>query len=879
MSEKSERPRLYLIDGYSNIFRAYYAIRDLSSSKGEPTNATYGFLQMLRKLLRDAEPEYIGVALDVSSDTVRRERYEEYKANRAPMPEDLVPQVPWIRRLIEAHKIPLLELPRYEADDVLGTLARKAVAEGFEVVLVSSDKDLMQLVGDSVSLYHTGREKLYDPQLVTEDFGVPPEQVIDVLALMGDSVDNVPGVPGIGEKGAKKLVAEYGSLDALLERAAEIKRKSYREALRNHRDKALLSKELVTIHTDLPVDFEPEALRREEPDYEELLEICWELDFQKLAKELEASHGQAAEPIPSASKVGSAAEWGRIAEKLKGEIHVALLGEESPLGVAVLDAAGQAYYADFHRGELAAAVRESLRAWAADPEVTLVGHDLKEVLRLLGKDLEVRCRLFDTMLGSYLLVSLRNHTLDDVALDRLRRTPITAQEAGWVKGVEPAAGAPALLAYAAERVELPRQMVTKMREELDAESLTTVYESIEEPLVPVLAGIEETGIALDVEYLERMSDELEGEIAALEEEIYELAGERFNINSPRQLGEIMFEKLGYPVLGRTRKTKNYATGAETLEELAARGFDLPVQLLRYRELSKLQSTYVDALPALVAADGRLHTRFNQAVAATGRLSSTHPNLQNIPIRTELGHRIRKAFRAAEGHRLIVADYSQIELRVLAHIAEEEAMVKAFRAGEDIHAATAAAVFGMAPLLVNPDQRRMAKTINFGIIYGMSDWGLGRQLGIAKKEAGVFIRAYMERYPGVKRYTEETLEAARETARVETLYGRIRWLPDIRSRNYSLRENAKRMAINARIQGTAADLLKLAMIAVDRRLRREERAARLLLTVHDELVLEAPEAEVAGVSEAVREEMEGVTELCVPLVVDVGSGPNWYEAKS
>ncbi|MCP4655382.1 MAG: DNA polymerase I [bacterium] len=879
MSEKSERPRLYLIDGYANIFRAYYAIRDLSSSKGEPTNATYGFFQMLRKLLRDAEPEYIGVALDVSSDTVRRERYEEYKANRAPMPEDLVPQVPWIRRLIAAHKIPLLELPRYEADDVLGTLARKAVAEGFEVVLVSSDKDLMQLVGDGVYLYHTGRDKLYDPQGVTEDFGVPPTQVIDVLALMGDSVDNVPGVPGIGEKGAKKLVAEYGSLDELFEHAAEIKRKSYREALQNHRDKALLSKELVTIHTDLPVDFDPEALRREKPDYEELLEICWELDFQKLAKELEASHGKAAEPVPPAVRVVSAAEWGRIATKLEGEIHLAVVGEESPLGMAVLDAAGQACYADFHRDELAAAVRESLHGWVADPDVTLVGHDLKEVLRLLGSGLDLRCRLFDTMLGSYLLVSLRNHTLDDVALDRLRRTPITAQEAGWVKGVEPAAGAPALLAYAAERVELPRQMVPKMREELDAESLTAVYESIEEPLVPVLAGIEETGIALDVEYLERMSHELEGEIAALEEEIYKLAGERFNINSPRQLGEIMFEKLGYPVLGRTRKTKSYATGAETLEELAARGFDLPVELLRYRELSKLQSTYVDALPALVAADGRLHTRFNQAVAATGRLSSTHPNLQNIPIRTELGHRIRKAFLAAEGHRLIVADYSQIELRVLAHIAEEEAMIKAFRAGEDIHAATAAAVFGMAPLLVNPDQRRMAKTINFGIIYGMSDWGLGRQLGIAKKEAGVFIRAYMERYPGVKRYTEETLEAARETARVETLYGRIRWLPDIRSRNYSLRENAKRMAINARIQGTAADLLKLAMIAVDRRLRREERAARLLLTVHDELVLEAPEEEVAAVSETVREEMEGVTELCVPLVVDVGSGPNWYEAKS
>jgi len=418
-----------------------------------------------------------------------------------------------------------------------------------------------------------------------------------------------------------------------------------------------------------------------------------------------------------------------------------------------------------------------------------------------------------------------------------------------------------------------------MREDLERQELSSVYEQLEEPLVAVLADIEETGIELDVDYLSSMSRQLEGEIGTLESEIYELAGERFNINSPKQLGVILFEKLGMPILRKTRKTKAYSTGAETLEELATRGFDLPERLLRYRELAKLKSTYVDALPELLGDDGRLHTRFNQAVAATGRLSSAHPNLQNIPIRTDQGNQIRKAFRAATDHHLVVADYSQIELRVLAHIAQEEAMITSFRAGEDIHASTAAAVFEVSPLLVNSEQRRMAKTINFGIIYGMSGWGLAQRLGISKKDAERFIAAYMERYSGVARYTEETLKQAEETLQVKTLYGRIRQLPDIRSRNYALRENAKRMAINARIQGTAADLLKLAMIAVDRRLSRDFPESRLLLTVHDELVIEGPEAQSAALGQATREEMEGVAELDVPLVVDLGTGPTWYDAKT
>jgi DNA polymerase-1 len=875
----SERPCIYLIDGYSNIFRAFYAIRNLSSSSGEPTNAVFGFLQMLRKLLRDERPSYLGVALDVSSDTVRRDRYEDYKAHRAPMPEDLRPQIPWIRRVIEAYRIPMLELHKYEADDVLGTLAAKAVAAGYRVVLVSPDKDLMQLVGDGVELHHTTRDKRYDAAAVEEDFGVPPERVTDVLALMGDASDNVPGVPGIGEKGAKKLVEEYGSLEELLEHAGEVKRKSYREGLENHRQEALLSKELVTIHTDLPVELDPETLRIEEPDFATLREICWQLDFRSLAKEYEEEGGGDGDrEVPPAREVPTAAEWRRLAGGLDGRVHLAVVGEGEPVGVATLDAEGEPAYADLRDGTMAEAVLGSLAGWAADPEVEVVGHDVKEVLRLLGPRADVRCRLFDTMLGSYLVRSaLRGHDFDAVVQDRLHRSPISAQEAGFARGEVPLAGDSKLLAYAAERVVLPERMAPALRGELEG-ALAEVYERIEEPLVPILADMEETGVLLDVGFLEGMSAELGGEIDSLEQEIYEQAGERFNVNSPQQLGEILFEKLGYPVLKKTRKTKQYSTSAEILEELAARGYPLPELLLRYRELIKLKSTYVDALPALLGDDGRLHTRFNQAVAATGRLSSAHPNLQNIPVRTELGQRIRKAFHADQGHLLVVADYSQIELRVLAHIAGEEAMIEAFRRGEDIHAATAAAVLGVDPQLVNPDQRRMAKVINFGIIYGMSAWGLASRLGIGKQEAQRFIDAYMERYPGVERYTEETLASARETGRVETLYGRERQLPDIRSRNYTLRENAKRMAINARIQGTAADLLKLAMIAVDRRLRRELPDARLLLTVHDELVLEGPEGTAGELGELVREEMSGVAELRVPLEVEVGTGRTWYDAK-
>jgi DNA polymerase-1 len=876
----TNRPRLFLIDGYSNIFRAFYAIRNLSNSKGEPTNAVYGFVTMLRKLLREDKPDLIGVALDTGK-TFRNEKFEAYKANRAPMPEDLRSQMPWVRRALEAYRIPILELQGYEADDVLGTLACRAAEAGYEVVIVSADKDLMQLVEPRVSLYHTGRSKLYGPKDVEEDFGVPPSKVADVLALMGDSIDNIPGVPGIGEKGAKSLIQEHGSLEALLDHADQISRKAYREGLQQHREQALLSKELSTIHTNADVAFDPTDLRLDAPDNDALRQLFTELEFFSLVEELKSAAPAAGQELPPVVEASTPAVW---EERTGGmgtrEIFAAVLGEDRPIGLAVgEDGEGEVTVADFRKDGVREAALATLDRWIADPAVHLSGHNLKEVLRLSPAGPTARAALFDAMLVSYLLKpSIHGHSLDELALERLSCKPITAREAGWDKGQEPPVGDSRLASYACERVTFARRMAGAMRGELGSGPLFKVYEEIEAPLLPVLLGMEEAGILLDAGFLHTMSEELGKELATLEEEIYRQAGERFNLGSPQQIGFILFERMGLPVLKRTQKTKSYSTGAEILEELASRGYPIATSLLRHRELTKLKSTYVDALPLMVAPDGRIHTRFNQAVAATGRLSSTNPNLQNIPIRTELGQRIRRAFVAAPGHVLLVADYSQIELRILAHIAEEKELIRAFAAGEDIHRSTAAAVFGVAPELVTAEQRRAAKTINFGILYGMSAFGLGQALSIPPREAEAFIKAYLDRYSGVRTYVEETQQSAEKEGKVETLYGRVRWLPDIQSKNRNLRENARRMAINARIQGTAADLLKLAMIATDRRLRLEQPDSRLLLTVHDELVLEVPEAKAEAVAGLVKAEMEGVAELRVPLVVDAGWGPSWYEAK-
>ncbi len=875
----SPRPKLLLIDGYHNIFRAFYAIRNLTNSRGEPTNAVYGFVQMLKKTLRDEHPDYVGVALDVSDVTFRTAKFADYKANRAPMPEELRPQIPHIRRAIEAFRIPILELADYEADDVMGTLARKAAAEGIDVVLVTADKDMFQLVGDGVALYHSGRGKLYDRALVEQDFGVPPEQVPDVLALMGDKVDNVPGVPGIGEKGAKELVRRYGSVEALLEHAGELQRKAYREGLTEHRDQALLSKELTTIHTGMPIELELDRLRIEPPDTDALRALYADLEFRGLLEELGASPAAAVAKRERVD-IENAEELAVRATALGRVVTVALLPPEEPRAVALAGEGGPVLIVDLRREGLAPAVERWLAETVTEPTRELVGHDLKELLRLAPRETTVACDRFDTMLVSYLLrTSSHGHPFEELAFERLGVQPGSVKEAGFEKGQQPASGDARIAGYLGERVELIARLEPGLRAELEASAAGRVYHEIEAPLTPILLAMEETGIRLDVEYLGRMSTTQAAELETLENEIYALAGERFNIQSPQQLGTILFEKLRLPVKRRTKKSKSWSTDADTLNQLAEEGHELPVRLLRFRELAKLKSTYVDALPQMVEEDGRVHSRFQQAVAATGRISSVNPNLQNIPVRTEEGQKIREAFRAAEGLLLVVADYSQVELRVLAHIAGEPAMIDAFARGEDIHRSTAAAVWGVDPDLVTAEQRRAAKTINFGLIYGMSAYGLAKNLGITPKEAEQFIAVYFARYGGVQRYMQETLARAEAEGRVETLWGRARYLPELKHPNYAVRENAKRMAINARIQGSAADLLKLAMIAVDRRLRAEAPEARLLLTVHDELVLEAPVAEAPRVAELVAHEMESAARLDVPLVVDTGIGPTWGQAKS
>jgi DNA polymerase-1 len=745
------------------------------------------------------------------------------------------------------------------------------------VVLVSADKDLMQLIGPHVTMMHTGRDKMYGPKEVEEDFGVPPHQVVDVLALQGDASDNVPGVKGIGKKGAVDLIRQYGSVEALLENSAEVQRKSYRTGLEEHREDALMSKDLVTIHTDLPVAFEVADFEHEEPDAEKLRELFRKLEFFSLLEELgEDPVAAVTLELPPAIEVASAEDWVSGSAALRSPLNLTVVGNPA-LGLCVAGDEGDPLWADFRVDGMKDAVAAQLAAWAADSEMKLVGHDLKESLRLAGGGLEVNAGLFDTMLVAQLLRPLRGLSLDEVVFERFQHQAMSRREVGWDKDQLPMPGSEPLLAYVGERVGMIRSLADALRPEFEG-GIETVYRDIEERLVPVVLRMEERGVELDVDFLAGMSEEIATELEGLERTIYEEAGETFNIASPKQLGVIMFEKLGYPVLKKTKKTKSYSTGAETLKELADRGFPLPGHLLRYREISKLKSTYIDALPTMVAEDGRLHTSYNQVGAATGRMSSSNPNLQNIPIRTELGQQIRKAFRAPEGSSLVVADYSQIELRVLAHIAEEEALIEAFRSGEDIHQATAATVFGISPLLVNADQRRAAKVINFGIIYGMSAWGLANNLGISPGEAGEFIEAYFGLYPRVKEYVDSTLEAAEKDLAVETLFGRVRWLPELASRNHNQRENARRMAINARIQGTAADLQKMAMIRVDERLRAETPEAHLLLTVHDELVLEAPDDCLEGVATMVREEMEGVAELAVPLVVDLGTGRTWYDAK-
>ncbi len=889
-------PALYLIDGSNQMYRAYHAIRGLTGPDGRSTNAVYGFVTMLRKLIADHRPVYIAASFDLAGPTFRDALAADYKANRAAMPSDLAEQISWVHRACEAMGVPILTHAGFEADDVIGTLATRAAEAGYHVAIVTGDKDFFQLVHDGIRVFNPRDDGTwYDAAGVAEKFGVPPGQVVDVLALMGDAIDNIKGVPGIGEKGARDLISTFGTLDALLERAAEVTQKKYREGLLEHADEARKSRELLRIRTDVPVPFEIDALKYSGPSSEQCYALFSELGFRTLAPEYAPTAETTARDYRIAT---SRADLDALAAEIRAAGRVALcVLPDGPstvrakaVGLAFASGAHAARYVPLrhqgmHGGPQAAMadVKAALQPILEDASIGKIGHDLKadaivlerEGVRLAGLDV-------DTMLVSYLLDATRSgHALEPTALEHLGYRALTEEDVRG-KGAKalPLEDVPSdgLLDYAGERADLALQLADELTPLLARESLDGVYRDLERPLIPVLAAMEQAGIRVDAAALGAQSQRVERELSSLAARVFELAGGEFNINSPKQLSEILFDKLQLPALKRTGKTKTASTAVDVLEELAL-SHDLPRLVLDWRKLQKLKGTYIDALPQLINPEtGRVHTTFNQAVAATGRLSSSDPNLQNIPIRTELGREIRGAFVADPGHVLVSADYSQIELRVLAHLAGDEALIEAFRRGDDIHDQTAAKVFGASIGLDPHELRRRAKIVNYALLYGKTAFTLARDIGVTPAAAQVFIDAYFDGFPRVRAFIDRTLEEARATGVVKTLYGRRRLVPELTSRNGQIRAGAERETVNLPIQGTAADILKRAMIDVHDALGAHP-GTRMILTVHDELVFEAPEADAEAVAALVRRRMEAAARLDVPLTVDVGIGKNWKDAKA
>ena len=889
------RRRLLLIDGSSQMYRAYHALHGLTGPDGKSTNAVYGFVTMLRKLLDEQQPEYIAAAFDVAGPTFREELDREYKANRAPMPEDLAEQVPWVHEACEALGVPVMTLQGYEADDVIGTLTRRAAADGIPVVIVTGDKDFFQLVGDAVTVYNPRDDGVwYDAAGVVEKFGVRPDQVVDVLALMGDAVDNVKGVPGIGEKGARALIEEHGTLDVLLAHPDRVTKRSHRVALTEHVDSARQSRELVRIHTELPIELDLDRLRFAGPTPARCFDLFAKLDFRTLL----VDYAPTAETTPTDYRaVTTTADLDALAGALlrSGRFAVYVLTDSASamranlVGLAVSTSPRASQYVPLGHTSLDAPVEFSpadairvLRPLLEDSGIAKIGHDLKAAaIALRRHGIALDGIAGDTMLASYVLNATKSaHRIEDAALDEVGYKA-TSDEAIRGKGAKatPFSALPvdAVVSFAAERADLALQVMARLDEALERAELTSVYADLELPLVPVLVDIERAGIRVDTQVLDEQSAELETKLAGHRTRIYELAGEEFNINSPKQLAQILFEKLKLPTRKRTGKTRVASTAVEVLEELALT-HELARLVLDWRSLHKLKGTYVDALPQLVRPDtGRVHTSFNQAVAATGRLSSSDPNLQNIPIRTEVGRHIRRAFIAEPGYVLISADYSQIELRVLAHLSADASLIEAFRRGDDIHDQTAERVFGADSGLDPHELRRRAKIVNYALLYGKTAFTLAKDIGVTQAAAQEFIDAYFGGFPAVRQFIDATIAAARDTGVVTTMFGRRRLVPNLRSRNGQIRAAAERETVNMPIQGTAADILKRAMIALHAALAGRE-DARMILTVHDELLFEVSDRVTDEVTAIVRRGMEEAAELAVPLTVDVGVGPNWKDAK-
>ncbi len=917
---------LYLVDGSSYLFRAYHALPSLTRDDGTPVNAVYGFTTMLYKLLEDTKglehPSHFAVIFDAGAKTFRNELYPKYKINRPPPPEDLIPQFPLVRDAVRAFNVPTIERPGYEADDIIATYAKKAREAGLLVTIVSSDKDLMQLVGGGVEMLDTMKNKHIGPAEVVEKFGVPPEKVIDVQALAGDSTDNIPGAPGIGVKTAAQLIEEYGDLDTLLARAGEIKQPKRREALVQNAELIRLSRQLVALKDDVPLDDGLEDLKVRDIEPEPLLAFLDVQGFKSLRAKFLAhlgnaapatAEGPAAELAPDETTYETVSDLKRLASWINQATVAGVVAVDTEttsldavkaelVGVSLSIEAGKACYIPVgHRanpgGELALGgeddvrqldrndVLRALKPLLADPAVLKVGQNIKYDLLVLAKYGITIAPYDDTMLISYVLDSGKHgHGMDELSELHLGHSTIKYKD---VAG----SGASQLTfdrvpidqatAYAAEDADITGRLYRVLKPRLVAERLTTVYETLERPMPAVLAEMEGAGIRVDRDCLRHLSNDFAGRMADLEDEIYKLAGRRFNVNSPKQLGEILFDEMSLKG-GKKGKTGAYATHADVLEALAAEGHDLPARVLDYRQLAKLKSTYTDALQAQINdATGRVHTSYALASTSTGRLSSTDPNLQNIPIRTEEGRKIRRAFIANEGCKLLAADYSQIELRLFAHMADIGALREAFAQGLDIHAMTASQVFGVPMQGMDPALRRQAKAINFGIIYGISAFGLARQLGVPQREAQAYIDSYFARFPGIGDYMERTKALCRKHGFVETLFGRRCHVTGINDKNPSIRGFAERAAINAPIQGTAADIIRRAMIRMGPALAAKSLNARMLLQVHDELVFEVPEKEVEATTAVVCDIMSGaalpVVEISAPLTVDVGIGDNWDEA--
>jgi DNA polymerase-1 len=911
----------------SFIFRAYHAMqrqRPMSTRNGVPTAATYVFVNMINKLRRDFSPIYFAAVFDTSAPVFRDARAKEittlrkwsarsqsfeeteyagYKANRTEMPPDLAQQLPYIRRSLEAFHIPILQSDGFEADDVIGTLARQGAEAGHPIFIVSNDKDMLQLVTDTVKVMNPMKDNLIlDREKVVETLGVPPEQVIDVMALRGDSIDNIPGAPGIGDKGSVELIQQFGSVEATLDHADEVKRKTYRESLQNNRETILLSKELVTIHCAVPMELSLEEMRTLEPDIAACRKLFNELEFTTMLKELAPEAGPSAvehllDPdedqwerfAKAAAKSGfalavdatflealteqvAASETEAIEEELPALKSMSMLDmfeaadvpAQSPASAAAFYVAVAAVTGKSLRIRVDPAINSiqatELRALLSDPGIPKTVHDMKSTLRVLGAHgIALDGVRDDIMLLSYLVNPTHTtHRLADVVA---RFTSRPLQETAEKQLTE---AAHAILALG----PLLRQEIVDLNTE-------DVYSTIDLPLTPILLHMEEAGVRIDLKVLEVMAERLSSEMQRVGEDIYIQAGHRFNINSPKQLGDVLFNKMNLPKPIKYGKGKVVSTAMDVLEDLAQHN-PVPRLVLEYRQLAKLKSNYVDSLPLLADAEGRVHTTFNQVGTATGRLSSTNPNLQNIPVKTELGREIRAAFIAAPGNIFMSADYSQIELRLMAHFSEDPLLVHAYQHDEDIHTLTASEVFGIAPSAMTKEIRNRAKAVNFGIVYGISPFGLAAQLGIDQNEARLYIETYFARYTGVRSYIDHVLEETRTKQSVRTLFGRVRPIPDIQSRNANLRGFAERTAVNTPLQGTAADLIKVAMIRIDERLRSEKMKTRMTLQVHDELLFDAPRDEVEAVRTMVKHEMENVVSLKVPIIADVAVGPNWRD---